>query len=159
MRRIGISTVCIILVVTIALGGIGFFCWTLTLRSCWKQDRMTLNVFFSGVRSAEMTYLDRSVRIDSDTVDFLQNKIIMNAATVPVRFGADVPAEDAIYLKLPRNSLIFSPVGEKGDVNIQWTLNGKQKGYTLNCVLPFRHLVTYFDNQLRKSQPSTNDGE
>lgn len=152
MRRIRISTICVILVAAIALGSIGFFCWTLTLRSCWKQDRMTLNVFFSGVHSAEMTYLDQPVRIDSATVDFLQNKIIMNTATVPVRFGADEPTEDAIYLKLPNNTLIFSPAGEKGDVNIQWTLNGKQKGYTLNCVLPFRHLVTYFDNQVRKSR-------
>lgn len=138
-------------VLVAVIGGVGLFVHMLAVRTEWKGDRLKLaDAFGDAARGGRCTMRcgDEVIAAPPQAVDFFYNQFIMSPDTVPLSSGIAETAQNAICLTLPRATVIFTPVGDGVNTNVQWTCDGAQKGYTVRGVLPYSHLEQYFKNNV-----------
>lgn len=151
MRRGKILRAVTALVLAFVLVCIVGFGWMLALRTCWRGDRLRLAEAFGDVERGMPWTLERDgdfLASPDGAADFFYRRFLMSADTVPVRFSGRGGSAGAIRLSLPRAEVTLSDAGG-GNTRAEWTLDGKQYGYTLSGVLSFSHLEQYVDNLVR----------
>ena len=141
----------IFIAIAMTLGVVGFFVYTLVLRTDYKETALVINESFRTKSTVTVRKGNESFSLPESYVEYY-NMFLLDGNTVVFSRKAVPATEKTIILDFGKEQLSFTGLEDGTAIAVSWVTPTDEKHYIVRSKTTFMQLSAYYKNCQRKAE-------